>query len=209
MKWAILCFTLAALGSASAQKMQEKDLLNQIDQLGTATPQPRTSPAGKAPKPGGTPAPQQGPTEITCTKEANFDNKSRRAVFIGTVKVKDPQFTLTSDKLVAILRDNTAAAGAKKDSGLEKATADGNVIIIQDKPSEDGGPPKRYVGKAEHAEYDASTGDVTLTGWPQVQQGINNQVATEASTVMILNRDGRMKTIGGSKTVIQESADKD
>jgi len=48
---------------------------------------------------------------------------------------------------------------------------------------------------------------VILSGWPQIQQGINNQIATEEGTVMILNRSGRMQTVGASKTVIAESSE--
>ena len=45
----------------------------------------------------------KGPTEITATQEAQFDVKSRSGVFIGNVKVVDPQFTLTSDRLTVHL----------------------------------------------------------------------------------------------------------
>src|SRR5277367_514410 len=41
----------------------------------------------------------QGPTEITATQEAQFDTKTRSGIFIGNVKVVDPQFTLTSNRL--------------------------------------------------------------------------------------------------------------
>ena len=91
--------------------------------------------------------------------------------------------------------------------GLERAIAEGHVVITQDKPAEDGGEPKHYVGKASKADYDSKTGDVVLTGWPQIQQGINTQVATEEGTVMVLNRDGRLKTTGGCHTVIQDQGD--
>jgi lipopolysaccharide export system protein LptA len=225
----IQCVIAAALIGAAASDAQdpepikEADLLKQIDSFGaaSATPAPEGSPA-RATKPGksglpGAAAKQQGPTEITCTKEATFDNRSRRAVFTGSVKVKDPQFTISCERLTAVLRDSAAKKGAddrpgaqnpagQQAGGLERAIAEGNVVIIQDKPGENGGPTKHYIGKGERAEYDAATGDVVLTGWPQVQQGINTQVATEAATVMTLNRDGRMKTQGGSKTVIQEQS---
>jgi hypothetical protein len=53
--------------------------------------------------------------------------------------------------------------------------------------------------------YKPSTGEVTLREWPSVQQGINNQVATEAGTVMILRSTGESRTVGGSKTVITDT----
>lgn len=175
-----------------------------------------------APKPGSEKREQKSPTEIIATQEASFDEKAHKAIFIGDVHVTDPQFNLVCDKLTAYLKksatggaakekaapnaDDKPATGPDDGGGLERAIAEGHVVITQDKPSSDGGEPTHYIGKGARADYDAKTGDVTLTGWPQVQSGINNQVATEQSTVMILNRDGRMKTIGPSKTVIQENA---
>lgn len=159
------------------------------------------------------------PTEITSSKEASFDDKTRMAVFLGEVQVRDAQFTITCDKLTAYLRKEATQGGAgkseatpaagnekgKKSSGLERAIAEGNVVIMQETTGEDG-KTQRNIGRCQRAEYNANTGDVTLSGRPQVQQGINMQVATDDSTVMIMNRDGRtMRTIGPSKTVIQES----
>lgn len=235
MKLLICTLTLIACCAARAQKpviAQESDLLKRIDSFdltaaeGKSTPAPTA--ASIAESGSSKPAAQKkGPTEITSTKEATFDNKTRQAVFTGNVHVKDPEFTISCEKLTAFLHDAAAAkpaspapkatpaASPAKPSGnaggtaggLDRAVAEGKVTIIQDKPGENGGPPKRYIGKSERADYDAATGDVKLTGWPQIQQGINTQISTEASTVMILNRDGRMKTQGGSKTVIQEQTD--
>jgi lipopolysaccharide export system protein LptA len=161
----------------------------------------------------------KGPTEITCSKEASFEDKSRKAVFTGEVRVKDPQFTMTADKLTAFIRQETIASGTtsapKKTSGgnvpgmggLERAIAEGHVVIVQEKPGENGGEATRYVAKAGRAEFQSSTGDMVLYDWPQVQQGINLHVATEQSTVMTINRDGRMKTNGRSRTLIQDKPD--
>src|SRR6202042_1896869 len=66
----------------------------------------------------------QGPTEITATQEAQFDTKTRSGVFIGNVKVVDPQFTLTSNRLTVHLnRDEDGG-------GLSEADAEGNVVIV-------------------------------------------------------------------------------
>ena len=94
-------------------------------------------------------------------------------------------------------------------SGLQRAIAEGNpdypVVIVQDKPGVNGAAPEHDVGIALKADYNADTGDVVLTGWPRVSQGINTQIATSAETVMIMNKDGQtMRTIGPSRTVIQE-----
>lgn len=145
-------------------------------------------------------------TEITATEETSFDERSRVATFIGGVRVRDAEFNLSCDKLTAHLSRGNNVGTEEKSGGLERAIAQGNVVIVQEKTNEKG-EVTRYVGRAGRAEYVAATGDVTLSGWPQIQQGINNQVATEEGTVMILNRSGRLKTIGGSKTVIKDSSD--
>ena len=49
---------------------------------------------------------------------------------------------------------------------------------------------------------------MTLEDWPQIQQGINNQVATQQSTIMILNAKGRSRTIGSSRTMIVDQGEK-
>jgi lipopolysaccharide export system protein LptA len=66
----------------------------------------------------------KGPTEITATQEAQFDTKSRTGVFIGNVKVVDPQFTLTSDRLMVHLNKD------EDGGGLNDALAQGNVVIV-------------------------------------------------------------------------------
>jgi len=163
------------------------------------------------------PASPKGPTEIVSTVEASFDQKTRKAIFIGDVHVKDPQFNLRCEKLTAFLKNEKSApepeAKPREDgsvvpspgaSGLEKAIVEGKVVIVAERPGEKEGETTRYVARSARADFDAKTGDMKLTGWPQVQQGINTHVATEADTVMIINRDGRMQTNGRSKTVIQE-----
>src|SRR4051794_31452427 len=62
----------------------------------------------KKPKAAPTPDPK-APTEITCVKETTFDEKTRVAVFLGEVKVNDPQFKLSCDKLTAYLKKDNEA----------------------------------------------------------------------------------------------------
>jgi len=163
----------------------------------------------------------KGPTEITAL-EATFDQKANLAVFIGEVVVKDPEFNVVCDKLTAHLKHDekpkagapkpatpkpNEASGKKKGGGLEKAvaetTSDRRVIITQEKTEADG-TITHSIGKADKATYDAVTGDIVLTGSPDVIQGINRVVATEPGTVMTLNRDGHMKAVGAHKTIITD-----
>lgn len=142
-------------------------------------------------------APDQRPkdarTVIESEAGATFENATSTAEFNGHVVVHDPQFDLSCEKLHVIL-------GADR-KGLSKVIATGSVIITQAKKN-DHGDIIKSIGKCGKATYDAVSGDVTMEDWPQIQQGINNQVATQQSTVMILNAKGRSRTIGGSRTMI-------
>jgi lipopolysaccharide transport protein LptA len=137
--------------------------------------------------------PQGSKTEISAQKEATFNDKDNRATFVGDVRVKDPAFLLSADRLTVFL--------AKDRSGIERAVADGNVVIVQQADGQEQGA----IGRARRAEYIPSTGIVTLIGWPEVQQGINRHIAATESTRMILNRDGRATTEGASRTVITDT----
>lgn len=164
----------------------------------------------------------KGPTEITAL-EATFDQKANLAVFIGDVVVKDPEFNVICDKLTAHLKGKPAPGAPKppppaptpegtapkaKSGGLEKAvaesTSDRRVIITQEKMDADGNLTQS-IGKADKATYDVVSGDIVLYGWPDVVQGVNRVQATEAGTVMTLNRDGRMKADGAVKTTIVDA----
>ena len=141
--------------------------------------------------------PKGAQTEITATEEASFDNEKSIAEFKGRVVVKDPQFTLTCDTLTVKL--------GKDRNGIEVAEAKGNVIVVQELDKSKANQEKA-IGRAGLMTYKPDTGEVTLHDWPSIQQGINNQVATEAGTVMYLRSSGESRTVGGSKTVITDAA---
>lgn len=143
--------------------------------------------------------PKDAKTEITAKKEATFDNTTSKAEFTGSVVVKDPQFTLYCDNLKVSLK--------KGSRGLQQAIATGNVVIVQDNKDETGKVVKS-ICRSGQAVFEPDSGDIVLTVWPSVQQGVNLQVSTEESTKMTLNRDGRSKTEGASKTVIVESGER-
>jgi len=138
--------------------------------------------------------PKGSVTEITAQKDAIFDEKQNTATFTGDVKVKDPAFLLSCDTLTVHL--------TKERNAIDRAVAEGNVVIVQqsENPSEKGA-----VGKARQAVYVPTKGEVTLIGWPEVQQGINRHISTEQGTRMILNSNGRATTEGASKTVITDT----
>lgn len=138
--------------------------------------------------------PKGSQTEITAEEQATFSDKENQAVFLGSVRIKDPTFLLNCDRLTVFLN--------KERSGIDRAVAEGNVVIVQQTES---GQNDGAVGRAERAEYVPSTGTVTLSGSPEIQQGINRHIASDANTRMILNRDGRAITEGPSRTVITDT----
>lgn len=245
MKTTLLLALVAVLPIAPLLAQKAADTLPpsgglqlQIDPRSTPAPTfkglPISAPAATDPK-GGDAAPglkkAKGPTQIDAL-DATFDQKKNEAVFIGDVKVRDPEFNVDCDKLTALLKGaekekpkpDAAAPGTKPatpaapalpvkkkgGSGLHKAVAEANpgnrVTIIQEKLQPDG-TMQRSVGTAERATYDAVTGDIVLAGKPEIQQGINLVLATAQETVMTLNRDGRMKAKGPHRTVIVDKGD--
>ncbi|HEY5792684.1 MAG TPA: LptA/OstA family protein [Chthoniobacterales bacterium] len=141
--------------------------------------------------------PKDAQTEITARNHATFDNETNVAEFEGSVVVRDPQFTLTCDKLRVFLRPDR--------KGMQKVEAIGNVLIKQENVTERG-EKATSTGQAGKAIYTPEDGNVVLTEWPQIERGINVHIATEKGTVMTLNRDGRMNTQGGSKTLIKDTS---
>ena len=142
--------------------------------------------------------PADAKTEIQANKEATFDNAASVAEFTGSVIVHDPQFTLTCDRLKVTL--------SKSRKGMEMVEASGNVVIIQEN-TDKSGKTSKAIGKAGLATYVPETGEITLKFWPSVQQGMNTQVGAEEGTVMFLNRSGKSRTVGPSKTVISDTSE--
>ena len=178
--------------------------------LGTPT-SPPTKP-DKRPK---------GPTEITA-REATFDNRVHLATFTTEVLVRDPEFGLSCERLTVNLKKPPAEGAAKPDpkpkapgetgSGIEKAIAEGSVIITQDKPDPTTGKLQRYTGKAKRAVFDNTTGTLTLYGWPQISQTIGGALSKqilsrEESCVITLNRAGKIDVKGYHTSTLQDAAD--
>jgi lipopolysaccharide export system protein LptA len=101
------------------------------------------------------------PTEITCEKEANFDEKTHKAIFIGNVHVKDPQFVVDCDKLTAFLKHETAnktKAGASPDAKAG-ATPGAKTSGPAGKPAKpSASPPAKAAAKAAPGNAKSETG---------------------------------------------------
>jgi lipopolysaccharide export system protein LptA len=80
--------------------------------------------AKKTPGAFGDDSESKGPTEITAKEEVDFDANAHTAIFVGNVKVIDPQFTMTADKLTVWMNKQ------EDGGGIKDAQADGHVIIV-------------------------------------------------------------------------------
>jgi len=218
----------AAFAQSQRTPVPRPSLFNTSDSLnGGALPSKGAAdtPASGAPGAPSDEKKEKGPTEIT-SGEATFDQKAHIAIFTIDVVVKDPEFNVACDKLTAYLKHEEPAKPGVKGAratprpatpkpgeppkktgggGLERAvaemTGDGRVEITQDK-IDDKGVLTHSVGHGTKADYNATTGDIVLTGRPDVKKGTDWVIATDDSTVITLNRDGHMSTKGPSKTVI-------
>ena len=188
---------LAILGCAISASAQT-EVVTTAAQSSKPTSSPKKKSDDASKNPFGTESKNEGPitTEIYAD-EASFDSTKNVGVFTGHVRVFDPRFNLQSDKLTVYLRKG-------EDQGLEKAIAVGNVGVVRDRPDPNGGPPTHAVGRAEHAVYTVTDGNVELTGMPKVQQGLNMHIATSSETVMVINQDGHLNTHGPSRTEIRQ-----
>ena len=164
----------------------------------------------------------KGPTEITA-RDAMFDNRIHQAIFNTEVLVRDPEFGLSCDRLTVYLKKPPVKATDKPEpkekppgqqaSGIEKAIAEGSVVITQDKPDADG-KLQRYMGKGKRAVFDNVTGTLTLYGWPQIAQSIGGSVSKqiisrEESCVITLNRAGKIEVKGYHTSTLQDASDLD
>jgi lipopolysaccharide export system protein LptA len=217
---AMICAAAVFGGATSLGQGSQSDidLFKKIDQMSiSGSEKPATDAKAADDKP-------KEPTIITATKETTFDAKLNMAVFNGDVNIQSPQFALNADKLTVYFKKQEKAkpgdvpkppAKAKSaapdansavqgSGGLDRALAEGNVVIVSDRPDSNGGPPVHYVGKGARVDYNAVTGEAVFHGWPQVQQGINTIISTEESTVIHLFRDGKMKIEGSHKVNIND-----
>lgn len=187
----------------------------------------------KAPNSGSSSQKTEGATEITAQKRLVFDPKESKAVFTGDVVVVDPRFNLNCEILTAFIKkaepkiqpqsaakqELTAAKAEattsisspsltpKSSGGLEKAIAEGDVIIVQERVN-DQGEVERSVGRAQKAVYESTTDTISLYGWPRVDQEHkrNSIVSTAADTVMTMTKKGDVDIQGPMKAVFWNSS---
>ena len=173
--------------------------------LASPKPSPKKSAAKNPLKSAGSGKKSDAPKESITTEiyaeQAFFDSSKSIGIFTGRVIVKDPRFNVQSDKLTVYM---TKSDEEGQDQTLDKAVAEGNVGVVRDQPSEDGGAPQHSVGRGDTAIYTASDGNVELRGSPRVQNGMNTHIATSPDTVMVMTQNGQLTTTGPSRTEIRQ-----
>ena len=117
------------------------------------------------------------------------------------VVVNHPQFDLVCDKLIVFLK----SAAEDGESALDKAIATGKRVTVQ-KIGEDG---EVQIGQSRKVTFEEASGDVVLEDWPQVQTGNTLIQAKEQGTIIVLNRNGKMKVNGPhiTKLILPEKKD--
>jgi lipopolysaccharide export system protein LptA len=96
-----------------------------------------------------------------------------------------------------------AAKEEPRNSGIRKAVATGSTVTIEKRNAEG----EVQMGKCRKAVYDGLTGAITMSNYPQVQRGNILHMATQPDTLMVFEKDGRLRTTGRPRTVILSEED--
>lgn len=182
-----------------------------------AGPQPQALPPLEDPA-----AKPREPTVVIEADEAVFNLREAVFVYTGHVRARHPQFYIECDELVVeMLReeksdeaedtskdkkapekkradDAITSADEPRDGGIRKAVATGSTVTIEKRNAEG----EVQMGKCRKAVYDGVTGAITMSNYPQVQRGNILHMATQPDTLMVFEKDGRLRTTGRPRTVI-------
>ena len=170
---------------------------------------------------------KKGPKQAIINAETNyFDPSNSISIFENNVTAKHPDFDITCERLEIHMKKTEKKAGPKPaapdsaqvttdpkatpppapepeaaavpqgQSGIEKAIATGPLVVVTQHAPD--GTDK--IGKGRHVTYDGKTGDITLRGMPQIQDGFNMIIATSAETWLVITAAGQIKTFGPHQT---------
>lgn len=174
-------------------------------------PAPTPPAVGDRPGVGDEPAPEpvavgegaKPETVIDADGQVIFDGSDRFGkdyqvvIFEENVRVTNPDFKMTSDRLTAYFKrpekpaptegETPAPEGGDGEEGnqLERAVASGREVTVIKEVA--GGEPQ--IAKARKATYFADREEVMLEIWPQVQRGQNLVIAKSKDTVIVLKGD--------------------
>ncbi|HCN28325.1 MAG TPA: hypothetical protein DIT64_06055 [Verrucomicrobiales bacterium] len=171
------------------------------------------------------------PTVVIEADSSVFDLKQAVFVYTGRVRARHPQFYIECDELVVEMENEEdkekdksdtqeEKAGSQKkkpgpddgatqekktgNAGVKKATATGSTVTIE-KLTEEG---ETQIGKCRKAVYEAGTGEIIMSNYPQVQRGNILHLATQPDTLMIFDPNGKLRTTGRPRTIILNDEDK-
>jgi lipopolysaccharide export system protein LptA len=152
-------------------------------QVLTSHLQPASYAAGTAPS-SGTPRHETRPLTVRADFLEAFD-EGGKASYRGHVKLQTETTTMESDKMDVYF----SRLGTSQDSEVERAMADGHVVVVQ--------PGRRATG--EHGEYFASTGKIILTGGPPTIHD-EQKGSTTGQRLTVFVHDDRLLVEGGDGT---------
>jgi hypothetical protein len=135
--------------------------------------------------------------------------------------VKDPEFGLSCDRLSVNLKKPPVESAPKPDaqmkassepkSGIERAVAEGHVVITQEKPNV-AGKMERYTGEAERAVFENASGTLKLYGSPRISKSVNGIISEqiislERGCVITLDRAGKIDVKGYFRSTLQDASE--
>jgi lipopolysaccharide export system protein LptA len=143
------------------------------------------APTGRAQTNLAGPADADDKVTVITSDRLTYDYAKHYALFEQNVVVTDPQLKILADRLMVIFDEGGKAKSVK---------AEGQVYLIQaDKKA-----------KAETAVYDVSTGEIVLTGRPQVSRGRDTLTGDK---ITFWRNENRMKCEPKARLVIYPDSD--
>ncbi len=134
-------------------------------------------------------APASGKVDIQSVDQTEHDQANNKVIYTGKVELNSSSVRLRGDRVEVFM---------KKGGGIERLAASGHVLL-RTQATEHG--PGR-MASAGHADYNLTTGEITLKDSPKVQEEGKSHVSTAPTTVMVLKADGRILTDGPNRTLI-------
>lgn len=122
---------------------------------------------------------------VITSEKLTFDYQNQYALFEKDVVVVDPSMKLFSDNLLVTFDENNKA---------KKIKAEGRVRIVQEDKQ----------ARSKVAEYNVETGEIVLTGEPQVTRGKDTLTA---EVIRFWRDENRMECSPRARLVIYPSED--
>ncbi|MDZ4288758.1 MAG: LptA/OstA family protein [Prosthecobacter sp.] len=222
---------LEAAKSAAGSLLPEAQKLMRGDQAPATAPPANSAVAGQPPAalgPAPIPlpslvgtAPALGKNAVTIeSDDSTFDLKNAIFIYTGHVRARHPQFYIECEELEVHMNkddelpekktvpknDPLHVPGTEKkspDNRVKMAIATGPMVTIE-KRSESG---EIQQGKCKRAVYNGSTGEIVMSDYPQVQSGNMLHIATDPSTEMIFDPNGKFHSNRGRQRTIILQAD--